>query len=65
MPPCDGALILTLKCTECGNILKNNANEEQVVVCPICETQYKLVSTANGKQHLEAYTFGGSDPGEL
>lgn len=62
---CDGAQILNLKCTECGNPLKNSSNEEQTLICPICETQYKIVSNANGKQRLEAFTFGGNDPGEL
>jgi uncharacterized Zn finger protein (UPF0148 family) len=57
---------MNLKCKECGNVLKKDAvNEDQAVICPICETQYKVVSTPDGKQHLEEFTFNGSDAGEL
>jgi uncharacterized Zn finger protein (UPF0148 family) len=57
---------MNLKCNECGNPLKKEStNEEQILTCPICDTQYKIVSDANGKQRLEAFTFGGNDPGEL
>lgn len=57
---------MTFKCTECGNTLKRESlNEEQAIICPMCEKQYRVVSTPDGKQHLEEFTFGGSDPGEL
>jgi hypothetical protein len=38
---------------------------DQIIICPICETQYKVVVSADGKLRLEDTAFNGSDPGEL
>jgi DNA-directed RNA polymerase subunit M/transcription elongation factor TFIIS len=57
---------MNLKCTECGSSLKKETiTEDQVIVCPTCDAQYKLTSTPDGKQRLEEFTFGDDDPGEL
>jgi DNA-directed RNA polymerase subunit RPC12/RpoP len=57
---------MVLKCTECGNALKKESiTEDQVIICPICDSQYKVTSTPDGKQRLEEFSFGGNDPGEL
>jgi DNA-directed RNA polymerase subunit RPC12/RpoP len=57
---------MNFKCTECGNSLKRESiTEDQVIICPTCDSQYKVVSAPDGKQRLEEFTFGGSDPGEL
>ncbi|MCW4024761.1 MAG: hypothetical protein NWF01_06980 [Candidatus Bathyarchaeota archaeon] len=37
----------------------------EVVTCPICEAQYKVVVTTDGKLRLEDFVFDESDPGEL
>jgi hypothetical protein len=37
----------------------------EVVICPICDAQYKVVSTSDGKLLLEDFVFDESDPGEL
>jgi DNA-directed RNA polymerase subunit M/transcription elongation factor TFIIS len=57
---------MVLKCTECGNLLKKESiTEDQIIICPICDSQYKVTSAPDGKQRLEEFTFGGNDPGEL
>jgi DNA-directed RNA polymerase subunit RPC12/RpoP len=57
---------MVLKCIECGNLLKKESiTEDQVIICPICDSQYKVVATSDGKQRLEEFSFGGNDPGEL
>lgn len=57
---------MNFKCIECGNPLKKESiTEDQVIICPTCDSQYKVVSTPDGKQRLEEFTFGGNDPGEL
>lgn len=37
----------------------------EVVICPICEAQYKVVVTTEGKLRLEDFVFEESDLGEL
>jgi hypothetical protein len=57
---------MNYKCAECGNALKKESiTEDQMVICPICDSQYKVVSTSDGKQRLKEFSFGGNDPGEL
>jgi DNA-directed RNA polymerase subunit RPC12/RpoP len=57
---------MNLKCLECGNaIRKESITEDQIIICPICDSQYKITSAPDGKQRLQEFTFGGNDPGEL
>ncbi|MGD6851911.1 MAG: hypothetical protein ACQCN6_07635 [Candidatus Bathyarchaeia archaeon] len=57
---------MNFKCTECGNTFKKEAIiTGEVVICPICEAQYKVVTTTEGKLRLEDFVFDESDPGEL
>jgi hypothetical protein len=58
---------MNTKCTECGNTFKKEIpmNPGEVVICPICEAQYKVVVTENGKLRLEDYCFDDNDAGEL
>lgn len=57
---------MSLKCTECGSTLKKESvTEDQVIICPSCDAQYKLTSTPDGKHRLEEFSFGDNDPGEL
>lgn len=37
----------------------------EVVICPICEAQYKVAAAENGKLFLERFIFSGNDAGEL
>jgi hypothetical protein len=37
----------------------------EVVVCPICEAQYKVVATNDGKLHLQDFVVDENDFGEL
>jgi DNA-directed RNA polymerase subunit M/transcription elongation factor TFIIS len=58
-------LEISLKCPECGNLLKKDGSAvDGVVVCSICETHYKVVEK-EGKICLEESTFNGDDFGEL
>jgi lysine biosynthesis protein LysW len=55
-----------LKCTECGNTFKKESIVlGEVVICPICEAQYKVVAASEGKLRLEDFVFEENDPGEL
>jgi ssDNA-binding Zn-finger/Zn-ribbon topoisomerase 1 len=58
---------ISLKCPECGSTLKkdNTQSEEELIICQICETQYKITTAQNGKLCLEPFSFDGNDPGEL
>jgi hypothetical protein len=54
------------KCTECGNTFKKDSIVlGEVVICPICEAQYKVVATTEGKLRLEDFVFDENDLGEL
>jgi hypothetical protein len=37
----------------------------EIVVCPICEAQYKVVAATDNKLKLEDFVFDENDPGEL
>jgi len=38
---------------------------DQVVICPICEAQYKVLVTIDGKMRLEDFACDETDLGEL
>ena len=57
---------MNFKCAECGNTFKKEVmTRDQIIICAICETQYKVVVSTDGKIRLEDTVFNGSDPGEL
>lgn len=61
-----GNIKIHLKCTECGNTFKKDSTvPDEVVICPICEAQYKIIVTSDGKLRLEDFVFDENDPGEL
>jgi hypothetical protein len=37
----------------------------EVVTCPICDAQYKVMAAVDGKLRLKDFVFEESDPGEL
>ncbi|MCW3998758.1 MAG: hypothetical protein NWE93_00780 [Candidatus Bathyarchaeota archaeon] len=56
--------MIILKCRECGNTFQKDGNiiENQAVSCPICDSNYRLV-TKEGKVFLE--DFEEEDLGEI
>ncbi len=47
------------------HIQKDGIASGEVVTCPICEAQYKVVAASDGKMRLEDFVFDENDPGEL
>ena len=62
-----GTVKIIAKCTECGNTFKKEEGIDlgEVITCPICEAQYKVLGTISGKLCLQDFVYDENDPGEL
>jgi hypothetical protein len=58
--------MIILKCIECGNTFQKDCIALcDVIACPICEAQYEVVATTDGKLRLKDFVVDESDFGEL
>ena len=56
---------MIVKCSDCGNTFKiNEVKESEIVACPICEADYKVI-VKDGKIRVEEYVYESEDLGEL
>jgi DNA-directed RNA polymerase subunit RPC12/RpoP len=56
---------MIFKCSECGNTFKiDKLISEEIVRCPACEADYKVV-VKEGKMQLTEFLYENEDPGEL
>jgi lysine biosynthesis protein LysW len=56
---------LIVKCPDCGNTFKiEKCSGNDVVACPVCEADYKLV-VVDGKPKLQEFVYESEDLGEL
>ncbi len=56
---------MIFKCFECGNTFKiDKVDDNEIVRCPICEADYKVV-VKNGEAQLTEFIYENEDPGDL
>ncbi len=56
---------MIFRCSECGNTFKiDKVDDEEIVRCPICEADYKVL-VKEGKVQLTEFIYEDEDPGEL
>ncbi len=56
---------MIFRCSECVNTFKiDKVDDEEIVRCPICEADYKVL-VKEGKVQLTEFIYEDEDPGEL